>query len=142
MFWTHFFTPLEYLITRRHHSHVLPFSRRSTSITPLISAGLCHVHLLRGARAEMLVQECARACVCVWRVTPDISFDLAKVTVVVSGLHLTLPRSWLLQLFFPPVALEEWADFHHICLTADQLVLTQPLLARSGRSCCELPGFI
>lgn len=85
----------------------------------------------------MLVQECAF----VWRVTPDISFDLAKVTVVVSGLHLTLPRSWLLQLFFSPVALEEWDDFHHICLTADQLVLTQPLLARSGRSCRELPGF-
>lgn len=45
----------------------------------------------------MLVQECAL----VWRVTPDISFDLAKVTVVARGLHLTLPRSWLLQLFFP-----------------------------------------
>lgn len=35
--------------------------------------------------------------------------------------------------FFPPVALEEGDDFHHICLTADQLVLTQPLPARSGR---------
>lgn len=77
----------------------------------------------------MPVQECAL----VWRVTTDISFDLAKVTVVVSGLHLTLPRSWLLQLFFSLVMLEEWDDFHHICLTADQLVLTQPLLARSGR---------
>lgn len=40
-------------------------------------------------------------CALVWRVTPDISFDLAKVTAVVSGLHLTLPRSWLLQLFLP-----------------------------------------
>lgn len=35
--------------------------------------------------------------------------------------------------FFSLVTLEEWDDFHHICLTADQLVLTQPLLARSGR---------
>lgn len=45
----------------------------------------------------MLVQEG----VLVWRVTPDISFDLAKVTVVVSGFHLALPRSRLQQLFLP-----------------------------------------
>lgn len=74
-----------------------------------------------------------QGCTFVWRVTPDISFDLAKVTDVVSGLHLILPRSWLSQLFFPAVALQEWDDFHHICLTADQLVLTQALLARPGR---------
>lgn len=38
-------------------------------------------------------------------------------------------------------ALEEWDDFHYICLTADQLVLTQPP-HMLWALCCELPDSI